>query len=176
MHDAEIATRTADWLGVQIIKQVVGEEELAENFVNAAYHFEHPALDLNGIGKYVLSTAPREHGVKVVLTGEGSDEHFAGYPFFPAEHLREPDLAFSGSSLVTDPLLLGDLQTRSAADLKAMGNAGGFADLRWDPTPSLAMVNNSLLASSMPLSGNLLATSLPGSRARGKGLTAVIRL
>jgi asparagine synthetase B (glutamine-hydrolysing) len=34
-----------------------------------------------------------------VLTGEGSDENFGGYPFFAGHVLREPDLAMSESDL-----------------------------------------------------------------------------
>ena len=34
---------------------------------------------------------PRQHGYKVVLTGEGADEHFAGYPTYLPDYLREPD-------------------------------------------------------------------------------------
>ncbi|KAK0628360.1 hypothetical protein B0T17DRAFT_588498 [Bombardia bombarda] len=69
------------------------ETTLAANFADSAYHCEQHNLDLNSVGKFVLSTLPREQGFKVVLTGEGADEHFAGYPFFPPDFLREPDLA-----------------------------------------------------------------------------------
>ncbi|KAI4232157.1 MAG: hypothetical protein LQ349_005175 [Xanthoria aureola] len=88
-----IAERTAAWLGVKTIKKTITEETLAEDFADAVFHSEHHHFDLNFVAKFALSTLPREHGVKVVLTGEGADEHFAGYPYFPAEFLREADEA-----------------------------------------------------------------------------------
>ncbi|NUM54503.1 MAG: asparagine synthase (glutamine-hydrolyzing) [Candidatus Hydrogenedentes bacterium] len=42
---------------------------------------EIPFLNLHGVGKFLLSRLAREH-VKVVLTGEGSDEVFLGYVYF----------------------------------------------------------------------------------------------
>jgi asparagine synthetase B (glutamine-hydrolysing) len=41
--------------------------------------------------RFALSKAPREHGVKVVLTGEGADEHFAGYPLLFPDYFAERD-------------------------------------------------------------------------------------
>lgn len=54
---------------------------------------------MNFVGKYVLSDAPRAHGVKVVLTGEGADEHFIGYPAFLPDFLAEADSSWPGNSL-----------------------------------------------------------------------------
>lgn len=78
------------------------EKVLADNFSDAAYHCERHNFDLNSVGRHVLSSAPRRDGVKVVLTGEGSDELFAGYPVFPADFLREPDLSMPESPLAQD--------------------------------------------------------------------------
>lgn len=69
----------------------MSKQALADNFEEATWHNEYPMPDLNYIGKYVLSNAPKEHGVKVVLTGEGSDEHFAGYSIFLSDYLAEID-------------------------------------------------------------------------------------
>lgn len=69
----------------------MSEQVLADNFEEATWHNEHTMPDLNYIGKFVLSRAPREHGVKVVLTGEGADEHFGGYPVFLSDYLAEFD-------------------------------------------------------------------------------------
>ena len=101
----DIADRTAKWLGVEIFKRDVTEERLANDFANAAFHCEHHHFDLNAVAKFALSTLPHEHGVTVVLTGEGSDEHFAGYPYFPAEFLREPDLSQPDTPLARDNVL-----------------------------------------------------------------------
>lgn len=69
----------------------MSEQVLADNFEEATWHNEHTMPDLNYIGKFVLSRAPAEHGVKVVLTGEGADEHFGGYPTFLSDYFAESD-------------------------------------------------------------------------------------
>ena len=88
---ADISERTADWLGVRYLKKLMNEEELASWFEDATWHCEHHNYDLNYIGKFAWSELPRETGYKVVLTGEGADEHFAGYPTYLPDFLREPD-------------------------------------------------------------------------------------
>lgn len=86
------------------------EAYLAESFESATYHSEHHNPDLNYVAKFALSELPPNHGFKVILSGkstafvylkialtifegEGSDEHFGGYPHFLPDFLREPDLA-----------------------------------------------------------------------------------
>lgn len=89
-------------MGVQFHKTVVSEQVLADNFEQATWHNEYPMPDLNYIGKYVLSNAPREHAVKVVLTGEGSDEHFGGYPSFLSDYLAENDHSWPDYNLTDE--------------------------------------------------------------------------
>lgn len=69
----------------------MSESELAARFEDATYHIEHHNHDLNFVGKFALSEVPREHGYKVVLTGEGADENLGGYPLFLPDFLRQPD-------------------------------------------------------------------------------------
>ena len=91
---ADIAERTAEFLGVKLHKQHVGEEEIASLFEDATWHSEHHNPDLNYIGKFALSKLPRELGFKVVLTGEGADETFTGYQQLIPDVLREADLTW----------------------------------------------------------------------------------
>lgn len=55
-------------LGVTLIKKYMNEEEIAKRFEDAVWHSEHQNYDLNFVGKFALSEAPRELG------GEGADE------------------------------------------------------------------------------------------------------
>ncbi|ORX34308.1 hypothetical protein BD324DRAFT_637479 [Kockovaella imperatae] len=86
--ESEIAERTAAFLGVSYHRAHMSEATLADHFEEATYHIEHHNHDLNYIGKYALSAVPGKHGYKVVLTGEGADEHFAGYPLFLPDFMR----------------------------------------------------------------------------------------
>ncbi|KAF2215415.1 hypothetical protein CERZMDRAFT_65706 [Cercospora zeae-maydis SCOH1-5] len=118
--ESSIAQRTAEWLGVEVIKKNITEDSLAQDFADAVYHCEHHHFDLNTVAKFALSTLPREHGVPVVLTGEGADEHFAGYPYFPAEYLREADHALPGSHLATHDKERTEMHQAITNEMKAI--------------------------------------------------------
>ncbi|KAL1612970.1 hypothetical protein SLS60_001201 [Paraconiothyrium brasiliense] len=115
-----IAQRTAEWLGVKKHVVRMTEEEFVKNYSDAAWFCEHPLIDLNFIGKVALSRLTREHGVKVILTGEGSDEQFAGYGQLLADFLREPDQSWSSRSL---PRLPEDLRVKLLEE-EERGNGG----------------------------------------------------
>ena len=78
------------------------EEELAKRFEDATWHCEHHNPDLNFVGKFALSEEPRKYGFKVVLTGEGADENWGGYPMYLPDYLREPDLGWPQNGLSDD--------------------------------------------------------------------------
>jgi asparagine synthase (glutamine-hydrolysing) len=105
----------------------ITEETIARDFVDTAYHCEHHHFDLNSVSKFALSTLPREHGVKVVITGEGSDEHFAGYPYFPTEYLREPDWSQPESLLTRDNDLREKMHLSASAEMSAIWRSAGGA-------------------------------------------------
>jgi asparagine synthase (glutamine-hydrolysing) len=75
------------------------EAELAARFEDATWHCEHHNPDLNYVGKYALSEVPLDLGYKVVLTGEGADETYAGYPMYLSDYLREPDPSWPQSEV-----------------------------------------------------------------------------
>ncbi|KAL2192302.1 hypothetical protein P885DRAFT_82341 [Corynascus similis CBS 632.67] len=140
--ESSIAERTAQWLGVETIKVDVDEARLAQDFSDTAYHCEHHHFDLNCVAKFALSTLPQDYGVKVVLTGEGADEHFAGYPYFPAEFLCEPDLALPDTPLASDGQLREEMRQTIAAEMRAIWRNNGANQYDGRPDhPSLADAN-----------------------------------
>lgn len=76
-------------------------------------------MDLNLVAKFALLSLPREQGLKVVLTGEGSDEHFGGYAFLTHQFLYEPDLAIP-NILADDTELRVSLQTSAINEWHAI--------------------------------------------------------
>ncbi|KAK2028333.1 asparagine synthase [Colletotrichum zoysiae] len=143
--ESDIAERTADHLGVQLLKKQMTERELADNFADCVYHCEHHHFDLNFVAKFALSSLPNEHNVKVVLTGEGADEHLAGYSFFPPDLLREPDLSIPDSPLVLDSVLRENLQRSAERDIKMFIPRAGAFEHGWETTAAIEKVNKTIL-------------------------------
>jgi asparagine synthase (glutamine-hydrolysing) len=65
----------------------IQQSDLADHFFDATAYAEALCFNAHGVAKYVLSDAVRKAGYKVVLTGEGSDEIFGGYPHFRRDML-----------------------------------------------------------------------------------------
>ncbi|CAK4718948.1 unnamed protein product [Aphanomyces euteiches] len=87
------------------------QEMMTDAFEDAVWHWEAPMIDFNGTAKFLLSKYVRDAGYKVVLTGEGSDEHFAGYAFFYRDVLREP---------MTPPMVSEAFRKQKLTQMEAM--------------------------------------------------------
>lgn len=92
-----------------------------------AWHCDEPFAVSSALGIYFLAKAAREDGVKVVLTGDGGDEVFAGYTW---KHLDFPELP---NSRMLHRLLagVGAVGQRLAPGLqlwRAMARGGGNAE------------------------------------------------
>ncbi|MBI2433300.1 MAG: asparagine synthase (glutamine-hydrolyzing) [Candidatus Hydrogenedentes bacterium] len=77
----DLAKRTAEKIGAEFHTVTCDHEALLSNMEDCLWMTEFPFFNFHGVGKFLLSKLTREH-VKVVLTGEGSDETFLGYVFF----------------------------------------------------------------------------------------------
>jgi asparagine synthase (glutamine-hydrolysing) len=64
------------------------ESEIGAVFPEVIWHTEAPILRTAPAPLYQLSKLVRENNFKVVLTGEGSDEIFAGYDIFKEDRVR----------------------------------------------------------------------------------------
>ena len=76
--DLRYARQVAERFGVDL-----HEIEIAPNVLDLlpqmTYHLDEPIGDPAAINTYLICTAAREAGVKVMLSGMGADELFAGY-------------------------------------------------------------------------------------------------
>ena len=63
---------------------VVGPRDLFDLIEKVTWHLDQPIADQATIATYMVAKLAREH-VKMVLTGEGGDELFAGYARYSGE-------------------------------------------------------------------------------------------
>jgi asparagine synthase (glutamine-hydrolysing) len=100
--EGDLARDQARKSGAEFCRIDVRSEHMADHFSDAIYHAERPFANAHAIAKFLLSRAVRDSGIKVVLTGEGSDEIFAGYP-----HFRRDLLLYGSNGL--DPAVKAQL-------------------------------------------------------------------
>jgi len=79
--------------------QRIGHDEIARVFPDVVRHAETPLLRTAPAPMFLLSKLARDHGITVVLSGEGSDEVFLGYDLFREAELRRFCLRQPGSSV-----------------------------------------------------------------------------
>jgi asparagine synthase (glutamine-hydrolysing) len=79
------AGNTASRLGVEHHVVRIRNRDIVDNFLHSIWHSEIPVINCNGTAKFLLSRAASNH-VKAIMTGEGADELFAGYPYFGANN------------------------------------------------------------------------------------------
>ncbi len=83
LSEAKEARETAEPLGTDHTEITVTPEEYFEALPKAVWHFDEPVADPSALGLYFLAREARK-SVKVVLSGEGSDELFGGYNIYLA--------------------------------------------------------------------------------------------
>src|SRR5690606_1420531 len=76
---AEMARATG---AEQEVLHLRARELYGEYFSRVAWHSERTFYNTLAVAKWHMSRRVRESGYKSVITGEGSDELFGGYPFF----------------------------------------------------------------------------------------------
>jgi asparagine synthase (glutamine-hydrolysing) len=79
--EEKYATLVARHLRVPIHVSKTNRENFLRLWPKALYHFEIPDAHQSTVSLYLMSKQAREHGVKVLLSGEGADELFGGYDY-----------------------------------------------------------------------------------------------
>ncbi len=82
--DLLAARRVAGDLGFKLRESLITEEKIAanlENIISAIESTDHLQVDV-AIPIYFAVELAKEDGIRVMLTGQGADELFAGYPWY----------------------------------------------------------------------------------------------
>ncbi len=79
--EIENASGISSHLDIEHIKLVAGLDDFLENYEKVIYHLDSPMADPSTVAIYLICKEAARH-VKVVLSGEGSDELFGGYKMY----------------------------------------------------------------------------------------------
>jgi asparagine synthase (glutamine-hydrolysing) len=80
--ESVIATEMAESVGAQQDIMRLDASHLYDNLEETLWHTERTIYNTLGVAKLLMSRHVNAAGYKVVVTGEGSDELFGGYPAF----------------------------------------------------------------------------------------------
>jgi asparagine synthase (glutamine-hydrolysing) len=129
---------------------VVKRSDIAAVFPAVIEHTERPILRTAPAPLFLLSKLVRDHGIKVVLTGEGADEFFGGYDLFregkvrrfwarqPDSRLRPRALERLYPYLARSPVSQQAMAKRFFGRNLENAHRPGFAhDTRWSTTTAL---------------------------------------
>ena len=87
--ESSIAREMADATGAdQEVLSLKAAELYGDSYRRTVWHSERTFYNTLGVAKWHMSRRVHELGFKVVVTGEGSDEMFAGYPFLKRDYFR----------------------------------------------------------------------------------------
>lgn len=115
------ASLAAATLGIELVRVRMNGNDLGE-FMALVPHLDDPLADSSAIAVWTVAKAARSR-VKVVLSGDGGDELFAGYPSYRASQwhsqLRRllPGPAWTGLARLAD-------RTSGVSGLRIKGRAG----------------------------------------------------
>ena len=89
--DLENARQVAEHLGTDHREYIYGEEEMLEVLPEVIYYQEtfDASLIRSSVPNYLLSRFVAREGCEILLSGEGSDELFAGYDYLKERNMDE---------------------------------------------------------------------------------------
>ena len=126
--ESHIAREMAESMDAdQEVIHLKAEDLYGENYERTVWHAERTFYNTLGVAKYLMSQRVHECGYKSVVTGEGADELFGGYPSFkrdmfmhglkdePEEVRREYQAAMDKTNkLFKGAILAEDVHSHSA--------------------------------------------------------------
>ena len=86
--EAEGARRIADHFGCSNERVDIRPTDFVDHIENVIYHLDEPRVGMGSFSQYMVARRASQD-VKVIMTGHGGDEFFAGYPVFKAIYGRQ---------------------------------------------------------------------------------------
>jgi asparagine synthase (glutamine-hydrolysing) len=80
-NETHLAEELSQLLGIENHKKIITADECFDALPIIQYHMDEPQSNPSSVPLYFLAELAREH-VTVVLSGEGADEIFGGYPWY----------------------------------------------------------------------------------------------
>ena len=112
--EARIAEAQAKHVGASYHPIPITGREIADSYADAIWHAETQMFNGHGVAKYLLSRAVRDAGIKVVFTGEGSDEMLGGYAYFRVDAVNsDPALGAAQKLALIDEIFGANQATRA---------------------------------------------------------------
>ncbi len=88
INEAKYQQEMAEHVGSQHHEILFTDEHIPAQLARVIYHSEMPLKETYNTASILLSQCVKNTGVTVILTGEGSDELFAGYVGYRLDHYR----------------------------------------------------------------------------------------
>ena len=133
--ESEYQKQMIDYLGTDHSDIKCTYDDIGRVFAEVIWHTEKPIVRTAPAPLYLLSKLVKENGYKVVLTGEGADEIFAGYDLFKEVKVRKFIERCPGSRF--RPLILRRLYPYLAnSPVRSLHYARTFFDDGLDSYPS----------------------------------------
>ena len=85
-NEVPYAKELSDMLKIENINELINADDFFESLDKVQYFADEPTANLSAVPLLFLSKLASKH-VKVVLSGEGADELFGGYPFYKEDEL-----------------------------------------------------------------------------------------
>ncbi len=85
-NEVPYAKELSDILKIENINELIDADDFFESLDKVEYYADEPTANLSAVPLYFLSALASKY-VKVVLSGEGADELFGGYPFYKEDDL-----------------------------------------------------------------------------------------
>lgn len=149
--EGEYQNQVVSWLKAKHTEITATNEKIGTFLPMCLWHCEKPVLRTAPVPLFLLSELVNQSGLKVVLTGEGADEVFAGYNIFKEAKIRRFWSRYPGSQgraelinklypyIFDNPRLKYSMQRFFARDLDKADDPLFSHLIRWGNTSRIKM-------------------------------------